>query len=131
VELTQEHLRVAYSAWAAAQDGGGISLDDPGLYPAAIELADQGWLRRRFVTEPGELSWWWTAAADTALALSGLTDVEGRPELMTTLRAVSQAGSKAQRSQSSGAAPHEVARRRSEGSDDPAPTSTTSPRHRA
>ena len=77
MELTQARLTVAYSAWAAAQDGGGVVLDDPGLYPAADALAEQGWLRRRFVT-PSELSWWWTPAAETALGLSALTDVTGR-----------------------------------------------------
>ena len=76
--LTQTHLAVAYSAWAAAQDGGGIVLEDPGLYPAAHQLAEQGWLRRRFVADDGTMSWWWTTAADTALALDGLTNVDGR-----------------------------------------------------
>jgi hypothetical protein len=78
LEPTDDHLRIAGAAWAAAQDGGGVVLDDPGLYPVAHELAEQGWLQRRFVTEPGELSWWWTPAAETALGLSALSDVTGR-----------------------------------------------------
>ena len=53
-------------------------LDDPGLYSAAHELAEKDWLKRRFVTEPGELSWWWMAAAETALELSALSEVTGR-----------------------------------------------------
>ena len=63
---------------AAAQDGGGVVLDDSGLYPAAHELAEQGWLRRRFVTDDSTMSWWWAAAAETALDLSALVDVAGR-----------------------------------------------------
>jgi hypothetical protein len=72
MELTQEHLKVAFNAWAAAQNGGGVVIHEPALYRAADELGEQGWLRPRFVTEPGELSWWWTAAADSAFALSDL-----------------------------------------------------------
>jgi hypothetical protein len=53
-------------------------LEDPGLYPAAVELAEQGWLQRRFVTEPGALSWWWTGAAETALELAALADASDR-----------------------------------------------------
>jgi hypothetical protein len=79
MELTDEHLQVAFNAWAAAQDGGGVVIDDPGLFPAADELAEQGWLRRRFVTEPGEMSWWWTPAAEHALDVAGLLRAaEGR-----------------------------------------------------
>ena len=73
MELTQEHLQVAFNAWAAAQDAGGVVIEDPGLFPAAHELAEQGWLRRRFVTKPGDMSWWWTPAGDVALELGALT----------------------------------------------------------
>jgi hypothetical protein len=79
MELTQDHLQVAYNAWAAAQDGGGVVIDEPGLYPAAHELAEEGWLERRFVTSPGEMSWWCTSAAETALDLNALMgSAEGR-----------------------------------------------------
>jgi hypothetical protein len=78
MELTPKHLQVAYNAWAAAQAGGGVVLEDPGLYPAAVELADQGWLQRRFVAEPGALSWWWTGAAETALEVAALADASDR-----------------------------------------------------
>jgi len=77
MEFRQDHLHVAFAACAAAQAGGGVVLDDPGLYVAAHDLAEQGWLERRFVTH-GELSWWWTPAAETAVGLSALTDVTGR-----------------------------------------------------
>jgi hypothetical protein len=73
MELTADHLQLGLGAWAAAQDGGGVVLDDPGLYPAAHELAEQGWLKRPFVTDDAALSWWWSQRADLALALSALT----------------------------------------------------------
>jgi hypothetical protein len=41
MELTNDHLEVAYSAWVAAQSGGGIALDDPVYTLAAHELAEQ------------------------------------------------------------------------------------------
>jgi len=53
-------------------------LDDPGLYRAAHSLRRAGWLQRRFVTERGELSWWWSRRAEVALELSAITDVGGR-----------------------------------------------------
>jgi hypothetical protein len=75
--LTLEHLDIAFTAWAAAQDGGGVALA-PELVPAAHELAEAGWLQRRFVTD-SEMSWWWTPAADTALGFSSLLNShEGR-----------------------------------------------------
>jgi hypothetical protein len=75
MDLKQDHLYVAFAAWAAAQKGGGITVGANHLH-AAHDLAEEGWLERRFVT--GDLSWWWTTAADTALALDALTDVSDR-----------------------------------------------------
>jgi hypothetical protein len=76
MELTGEHLAVAYGAWSAAQSGGGVVIEDPDLYPAAVELGEQGWLRRKFVDD--RLAWFWTRQAETAFALAALTDVTGR-----------------------------------------------------
>jgi hypothetical protein len=77
LELTAEHLRIAGAAWAAAQDGGGVVLDDPGLFLAAHALAEQGWLERRSVGD--DVAWFWTPVAETALSLSAVTDdVAGR-----------------------------------------------------
>jgi hypothetical protein len=70
MELTQEHLQVAFNAWAAAQDGGGVVLEDPGLYPVAHALSEAGWLRRGFAGD--ELAWFWTDAAEHALDVNGL-----------------------------------------------------------
>jgi hypothetical protein len=42
-------------------------------YPDAHHLAEGGWLERRFVEPDGELAWFWTQQAETALDLSALT----------------------------------------------------------
>jgi hypothetical protein len=76
MELTGEHLAVAYGAWSAAQTGGGVVVEDPGLLPAAVELGEQGWLRRKFVDD--RLAWFWTPAAETALAIATMLDATGR-----------------------------------------------------
>jgi len=73
MELTPEHLQVAFNAWAAAQDGGGVVIEEPGRYPAAHELAEQGWLERRFEPD-GAMSWWWTPAAEGALDVNALLE---------------------------------------------------------
>ena len=76
MELTQAHLTVVFSAWAAAQDGNGIVIL-PEFYREADELAEAGWLRRGFEPD-GAISWWWSPRAELALELSGLADVTGR-----------------------------------------------------
>jgi len=54
---------------AAARTGGGIVV--PGeLYPEAHELAERGWLKRKFVN--GELCWFWTPEAEAAMATNAL-----------------------------------------------------------
>jgi hypothetical protein len=75
--MIEDHLDVAFTAWAAARDGNGVVIK-PDYYPAAHELAEAGWLRRGFETD-GAMSWWWTPAAETALDLNALVaSVEGR-----------------------------------------------------
>jgi hypothetical protein len=64
----QQDLLVA--GWATARDGNGLVIED-WAYPDAHELAEQGWLERRFEPD-GEMSWWWTPAAETALDISAL-----------------------------------------------------------
>jgi hypothetical protein len=41
------------------------------------ELAEQGWLQRRFVGPSDVMSWWWSPQAETALAINALTSAEG------------------------------------------------------
>jgi hypothetical protein len=47
-------------------------LGDVGLFLAAHELAEQGWLQRPLVTEPDGRSWWWSPRAELALELNAL-----------------------------------------------------------
>jgi hypothetical protein len=71
MDMTESHMQVLYGAWAAAQDGGGIVVDGPDLFVEAHELAEHGWLERRFVGD--DLAWVWTDRASIALALNDLT----------------------------------------------------------
>ena len=48
-------------------------IEEPGRYPAAHELAEQGWLERRFEPD-GAMSWWWTPAAEGALDVNALLE---------------------------------------------------------
>jgi hypothetical protein len=77
MELTELHKEIAGNAALLAPEGRGIVLEDYAL-GAAAELEAASWLERR--TEPnGDTSWWWTGAAETALALGSMTaDVEQR-----------------------------------------------------
>ena len=52
---------------------GGIALEDPGLYVEAHELAERGWLERRFVGTDREMAWFWSRNAEMALDLNVLT----------------------------------------------------------
>lgn len=60
---------------ARTRNKGQVVTDD--AYPDAHEPAEHGWLERRF-TDDGEMSWWWTPQAETALTLAALTDTTGR-----------------------------------------------------
>ena len=55
---------------AARRDGNGQVVTDEAI-PDAHELAEQGWLERR-TEDNGDMSWWWTPAAEHALDVSGL-----------------------------------------------------------
>jgi hypothetical protein len=70
MELTEQHLEVVFCAWVASRDGNGVVVAAE-AHPAADALAEQGWLERR--SEPnGDVSWWWTPAAEGALDMSAL-----------------------------------------------------------
>jgi hypothetical protein len=70
MNFTETQREILVNAWLLARDGNGqvITAD---VYPDAHELAEQGWLARR-IEPDGELSWWWTPAAETALDLNSL-----------------------------------------------------------
>lgn len=60
---TQQELLV--NAYLLAREGKGQVIADH-AYPDAHELAEHGWLERRFEPD-GEMSWWWTRTAEAAL----------------------------------------------------------------
>jgi hypothetical protein len=75
MDLSNEHLEVAFDAWLCAQHGLALVVDAD-HFVAAHQLCEQGWLKR----EPsGEtMAWRWTEASDVALLNAALVDVEGR-----------------------------------------------------
>jgi hypothetical protein len=78
VDLSGDHLRIAFSAWDAAQDGDGIVIATTATRPRTNSPRRRG-LERRFATD-GERSWSWTTRADVATALADLTSVAGRED---------------------------------------------------
>ena len=70
MELSQEQAEILYRAYVLSKAGCGQVIEN-WAYPAAHELAEHGWLERRFEPDD-ELSWWWTPAAEMALDTSRL-----------------------------------------------------------
>jgi hypothetical protein len=68
--FNEQQCEILFRAWTLAQAGNGQVLVDEAI-PDAAELAEQGWLERR-VEENGDVSWWWTPAADQALSYGAL-----------------------------------------------------------
>lgn len=76
-EFTETEQEILTNAYFLAREGKGQVLE-PFVYPEACRLADAGWLERRF-EDNGDVSWWWTDHAETALDLNALTaSVQGR-----------------------------------------------------
>jgi hypothetical protein len=77
MDFTPTQLDLLTAAWATSRDGNGIVITDD-AHPDPHELAEHGWLEHR--SEPnGDISWWWTPAAETALDMNALMQsVEGR-----------------------------------------------------
>ena len=70
MEFTETQRAILYNAWLLARDGNGQVVQDEAV-PDAHWLAEAGWLERRF--EPnGDMSWWWSPQAATALDVNGL-----------------------------------------------------------
>jgi hypothetical protein len=77
MDMTEDRLRMLYAAWIASEGGGGVVLDGADLFVEAHELAEGGWLERRFVGD--ELAWFWSPQAETTLDTNMLLEsVEGR-----------------------------------------------------
>jgi hypothetical protein len=77
MDLTETQMDLLTAAWATARDGNGVVIEN-WAYPDAHRLAQAGWLERRF--EPnGDMSWWWTDAAETAFDYTdAMQSTEGR-----------------------------------------------------
>lgn len=68
--FTPIQLDLLFAAWATSKDGNGIAITDKAT-PDAEDLLERGWLERR--TEPsGDVSWWWTPAAESALDINAM-----------------------------------------------------------
>jgi hypothetical protein len=77
MDLTATQLDLLTAAWATSRDGNGIVIENE-AYPDAHRLAEAGWLARRFQPD-GEMSWWWTPAADQAFEYGALmNEAKGR-----------------------------------------------------
>jgi hypothetical protein len=72
MEFTDVQQDLIVAAWATARNGGGIVITDEAI-PDAHELAEAGWLERRFQPD-GEMSWHWTREAELALDVNALVE---------------------------------------------------------
>ena len=72
MDFTYTQREIIVNAYLLAREGKGQVLTDDAI-PDAHRLAEAGWLRRQFEPD-GEMSWWWTGAAETALDLNALLD---------------------------------------------------------
>jgi hypothetical protein len=70
--FTDEQREILFRAWGLSQENRGQVLADD-AYPAAHELAEHGWLERRFEPD-GEMSWWLTAQGAAAIDLGVLAN---------------------------------------------------------
>jgi hypothetical protein len=73
--LTDDELQVLGDLYLARMAGLAGAVKDE-FIPEAHDLAERGWLERRWHHD--EMVWWMTDQALTALDLSALTNVEGR-----------------------------------------------------
>jgi hypothetical protein len=71
MELSGEQREILYRAWLFNRAAGAGQVLEDWAIPAAHKLAEAGWLERRI--QDGELTWWWTEAAETAFNLAALT----------------------------------------------------------
>jgi hypothetical protein len=78
MEFTAVQQDLLIAAWVTARDDNGIVIENH-AYPDAHDLAEMGWLERRFLPD-GELAWFWTQQAETALDTGALINsaMEGR-----------------------------------------------------
>ncbi len=70
MQFTETQQELLVNAYLLAREGKGQVIADH-AYPDAHELAEHGWLERRSEAN-GDLSWFWTPQAETALDTSAL-----------------------------------------------------------
>ena len=77
MNFTDEQHEILYRAAVLARKGAGQVLE-PWAIVEADELAEAGWLERRFEAN-GDMSWWWTDAAERTLDVNRLMSLaQGR-----------------------------------------------------
>ena len=69
MNFTETQKELLFNAWLFARDGHGQVVTDDAI-PDAHDLAELGWLERRFNGD--EMSWWWTPQAERALDVNAL-----------------------------------------------------------
>jgi hypothetical protein len=72
MEFGEEQREILYRAWLLNRAAGAGQVLEDGVIPDAHRLWEKGWLERRF-EDNGDLSWWWTEAAEIAFNLASLT----------------------------------------------------------
>jgi hypothetical protein len=75
MELNQRKLEILHNAFMLSHSGRG-QVVQPEALRDAHELCEQGWLERRIHDD--QVTWWWSAKAETALALDAMTDTSNR-----------------------------------------------------
>ena len=71
MEFTDTQAEILVNCWLLAREGKGQVLED-WAEPDAQQLADAGWLERRTVDATGDVCWFWTRQAETALDMNAL-----------------------------------------------------------
>jgi hypothetical protein len=78
MEFTDTQQEILANAHLLAHDGGKGQVLEDWAFPDAHELAEHGWLSRRFEAN-GDMSWHWTDAAEHALDVNALlSSAQGR-----------------------------------------------------
>ena len=72
MEFTETQREILFNAWALAREGKGQVVEDWAI-PDAHRLAEAGWLDRKLEGN-GDMSWWWSGKAETALGLDSLAE---------------------------------------------------------
>ena len=72
MDFTDTQKELLFGAWGLFHESGSGFVVTDDAFADAYRLEEAGWLESR-VEANGDLSWWWTPAAETALALGNLS----------------------------------------------------------